>query len=410
MKNRLAVHTEARFSGLLTHDKSYVFAYDLRAAPEAAVSLTMPVRQQVYDRPTLHPIFQMNLPEGYLLERLRNLLSKSSTADPMVLLPLLGGESAIGRLRYSVDGLKVEAAAVKPSGERLADILAHRGAGGLFDSLIDRYLFRSGLSGVQPKALVPLRQEPDAVLAFDAPPTKAVAFMSDLIVKSGSSEFPGLAINEFVCMTVAKRAGIPCPVFYLSDDRSLFVMQRFDRRADGSAIGFEDMAVLSAKDAARKYEGRYEDMARLVRAYCSPQHVRRSLAQLFDMVALSCLLGNGDAHLKNFGVLYDDVEAGPVHIAPAFDIVNTTCYLPQDSLALSLVGNKSFFASRLTLLDFAGACDVPVKAAKSRILELCDIAASVFSEFAELADEVPGLVDEVEKSVELFRRSFAATS
>jgi serine/threonine-protein kinase HipA len=407
MKNRLAVHAEARFSGLLTHDKSYVFAYDLRAPPNAAVSLTMPIRQQVYDRPTQHPIFQMNLPEGYLLERLRNLLAKSSTADPMVLLPLLGGESAIGRLRYSVDGpaeLSEEHSYSGNAGERLADILAHRGADGLFDSLIDRYLLRSGLSGVQPKVLVPQRHEPDAVSPTQI---KAAAFTSDLIVKSGLGEFPGLAINEFVCMTVAKKAGIPCPDFYLSEDRKLFVMQRFDRRADGSAIGFEDMAVLSAKDAARKYEGRYEDIARLLRAFCSPEHVRQSLAQLFDMVALSCLLGNGDAHLKNFGVLYDDVGAGPVHIAPAFDIVNTTCYSPQDSTALTLAGNKSFFESRLTLLDFAGACDVSVKAAKSRILELCDVVDSVFAEFAELAGEVPGLIDEVEKSVELFRRSFA---
>ena len=65
-----------------------------------------------------------------------------------------------------------------------------------------------------------------------------------MIVKSGLSEFPGLAINEYVCMSAVAGAGIPVPECFLSNDRKLFVMRRFDRRSDGRALGFEDMAVL----------------------------------------------------------------------------------------------------------------------------------------------------------------------
>jgi serine/threonine-protein kinase HipA len=356
----------------------------------------MPVRMAAYERATLPPIFQMNLPEGYLLERLRNLLAKASGFDPMLLLSLLGGADAIGRVRVAA----VDGAASAPStntGERLADILGYRGAQGLFDSLVDRYLMRSGLSGVQPKVLVPERPEP-----------KATAFTSDLIVKSGLGEFPGLAINEFICMSVARRAGVPVPEFYLSDDRSLFVMRRFDRDARGQPLGFEDMAVLAGRDASRKYEGRYEDIAKLIGAYCSPEHVRESLAQLFDIVALSCVLGNGDAHLKNFGLLYADVESGPVRLAPAFDIVNTTCYLPQDALALSLGGNKSLFASRLMLLDFAPTCRMTAAQARRRVLELTDVAAAVLLEQRDLAEAVPGFTAALDRSIEQFRQTFEA--
>jgi serine/threonine-protein kinase HipA len=55
---------------------------------------------------------------------------------------------------------------------------------------------------------------------------------SDLIIKSGRDEFPGLAINEFLCMSIAREAGIPVPDFYLSANCRLFVMRRFDRDAE----------------------------------------------------------------------------------------------------------------------------------------------------------------------------------
>jgi serine/threonine-protein kinase HipA len=256
-----------------------------------------------------------------------------------------------------------------------------------------------GLSGVQPKVLVPERPA-----AGDK--GKAFGLTPDLIVKSGQKEFPGLAINEFVCMTAVARAGVAVPEFFLSEDRKLFVMRRFDRRQDGSALGFEDMAVLSGKGASRKYEGSYGLIAKVIQLFCSTESVPKALAQLFDMVALSCLLGNGDAHLKNFGVLYEDVVSGVVRMAPAYDIVNTTCYLPEDNLALSLSGNRGFFASRQTLLDFADVCNVSPKAARSRLLELCDVVTETFAEHRDLAAEVSGFSDDVTKRVKLFLEMF----
>lgn len=395
------VSTPEGFAGALVHEAAspagasrYLFQYDARGQPDVAVSLTMPVRRETYVRPDMLPVFQMNLPEGYLLEQIRQRLAKTTGTDPLLLLALLGGAASVGRLRYSASGF------ADPSedapGERLSDLLSYRGAEGLFDSLLDRYLMRTALSGVQPKVLVP----------ETTPTFKGAARTTDFIVKSGLGEFPGLAINEFICMSAATAAGIEVPEFHLSDDRRLFVMRRFDRDADGRPIGFEDMAVLAGKGADAKYRGRYEDMATTIRSFASEEHLVAALRQLFDTVALSCIVGNGDAHLKNFGLLYEGGEGRHVRMSPAFDIVCTTCYIPDDVLALSLEGNKSIFAARLGLLSFGKACGLNPKAVGPRVLELCDAVAGTLRTHADLAAEVNGLTDELTKGVQQFRASF----
>lgn len=371
--DRLRVATPQGESGVLASAANgaggYLFGYAADAVPSAEVSLLMPLRMEQYASRELHPVFQMNLPEGYVLERLRQRLAKATTLDPMLLLALTGRESAIGRVEVRPPRELLDALASEQDegrGESLSQILAWDGAEDLFEELARRYLFRAGVSGMQPKLLVP------EVPEVPEPDGKVSLATSDLIVKSGGSDYPGLAVNEFVCMSIAKAAGIPVPEFFLSDNRRLFVMRRFDRTAEGHALGFEEMVVLMARGAAQKYEGSYENVARFVMMFCSPVRRQPALAQLFDQVVLSCILGNGDAHLKNFGVLYDHPGSDDVWMAPAYDLVNTTAYIPEDSLALTLGGSKSLFASRVHLIDFGERCQVADP--RQRILELLDAA------------------------------------
>src|SRR5690606_18716291 len=153
----------------------------------------------------------------------------------------------------------------------------------IFADLVDRYILRAGISGVQPKVLVP--EQPESVAQ------RFTSKTSDLIIKSGREEFPGLAINEVLCMSVAREAGIPVPEFYLSDNARLFVMRRFDRDAQLEPIGFEDMAALMGLSAEQKYSKSYAAIAKAIRLFCPPEQVRGSLQQLFAMVALSCIVG-----------------------------------------------------------------------------------------------------------------------
>ena len=90
----LSVHTPQGDSGsVLVGADDYLFRYDAKAQAQSAISLTMPVRAEEYRRRELHPIFQMNLPEGYVLEQLRNRLAKTVKVDPMLLLALSGSSA-----------------------------------------------------------------------------------------------------------------------------------------------------------------------------------------------------------------------------------------------------------------------------------------------------------------------------
>ena len=376
----------------------YEFRYS-GATPDVAVSLTMPVRRDQYRSAQLLPIFQQSLPEGFVLEQLRLRLAKLTQFDPMLLLALTGHDGAIGRLCVESPAVELLTGGTQSEtrGERLSEILAWDGAENLFTELVERYLLRTGVSGVQPKVLVPERSE--------ASSTKATLVSGDLIVKSGQREFPGLAINEFVCMSIAKAAGIPVPEFFLSDRHDLFVMRRFDRSVDGLPLGFEDMAVLMGLGTQQKYEGSYERLARVIRNNCSADQFRASLAQLYDMVALSVIVGNGDAHLKNFGLLYTHPASSDCRMAPAYDIVNTTAYLPDDALALTLGGSKSFQAARLHLFELADRCDI--EQPRERVAQLLEACAQQLKAHADLLSEAPDVKSAIQHAMRRMELGFS---
>lgn len=397
MAARLRVATPEGSSGsIFSSGGDFIFRYSEDAAVKAAISLLMPLRLDDYRHRELHPIFQMNLPEGYVLEQLRNRLAKLVNVDPMLLLALSGSSSPIGRVAVSSAEVDELLRRQQFPGEKLEEILAWDGAEDIFSGLVDRYILRAGISGVQPKVLVP-EQDSTSEQRFTSK-------TSDLIIKSGRSEFPGLAINEFLCMSVAQEVGIPVPEFYLSDNTKLFVMRRFDRDEQLNPIGFEDMAALMGLAAQQKYSKSYSAIAKAIRLFCPPDQVQASLAQLFAMVSLSCIVGNGDAHLKNFGLLYSDPTQRDARLAPAYDIVNTTAYIPEDVLALDLAGSKSLFASRQGLLDFAATCDVARP--EEIIREQLQALERVLNRFAELGARAPNVVAAIRQCAGPFIRTF----
>jgi serine/threonine-protein kinase HipA len=164
------------------------------------------------------------------------------------------------------------------------------------------------------------------------------------------------------------------------------------------------MAALAGLSAGQKYEKSYSFVARLVEAFTSPRHTLPSLHALFDMVALSCIVGNGDAHLKNFGLLYSDPSTEDCRLAPAYDIVNTTAYIPEDVLALELKGHKPFFAARQGLLDFAKDCRVADP--RNRIQELILTAEFVLKREEEIVAGIPHVSQAIEHAIGLLKDAF----
>ena len=330
----LSVWAADQRAGLLervSEQSHYVFAYDPAAvSPSAQVSLTMPVRLESWSSRDLHPIFQMNLPEGALLEAIRRAIAKLAGPDDMAILRVTGGNQ-VGRNRFSLP--EGSAPGIVETHESLDDLLTYPDTAELFHEMVSRYALRSGVSGVQPKVMLDATE-------------RGTAAIGRYIVKSWGAEYPQLAANEFFCMTAARRAGLPVPEFHLSSNGGLFVMKRFDITPEGEPAGFEDMCSLQALGTAQKYSSTYERVAKSIKDFVSGEFLQPAREQFFASLALSVMVRNGDAHLKNFAVLYDRPGA-PVHLAPAYDIVTTTAYLRNDIPALSLAGTKKWWSRRM---------------------------------------------------------------
>jgi serine/threonine-protein kinase HipA len=329
---QIHIKVAGQVAGLLEKNVRFEFTYHSDAA--LPVSAPMQLETRHYNSDAIFPIFEMNIPEGYIRYRITKRLRKYIQVDEMLFLALQGN-SGIGCIGYEAQGIEQE----DPSAENLTEILNWSGDESLFEELVNKYLLQSTISGIQPKVIVP-EKHGDA--------EKGSIILPSLIVKSGDDEFPQLAINEFICMQLAKACHIPTPEFWLSDNQQLFVMRRFDLRSNGHCLGMEDMAVLQGKSTNDKYQSSYENISKAINYYSEVPKADNEL--LFKMVVHSCMVGNGDGHLKNFALLYEDIDF--MRLSPLYDVVNTQIYNPKDTLALNLGGSKAF-PDRRRLVDFS---------------------------------------------------------
>ena len=317
--------------GQLIHQSQFEFRYLDAGLLQPAVGLLMPPAKLTYFDSALFPVMDQNLPEGDLLIRLRQMFVK----QPLTAMHLLAlsGVNGIGRLGFSVPGNQVTPRPKLISREQLLS-LSYTPA--VFDDLVRAYLSTgAGVAGMQPKIMVPDR-------ATVATPT--------VIVKAGSTSYPGLAVNEFLCLKAASAAGIQTPTFELSHDGQLLLVDRFDIDANGNRLGFEDIASimgLRVRDTLsdRKYHGSYERVVDVLKMLRLPEI---DLYRFFEQVALTVMVSNGDGHLKNYGVLYSDPS--DIRLAPMFDVVTTSIYryarlqggedLEDRTMALKLFSGK----------------------------------------------------------------------
>ncbi|PUE46496.1 phosphatidylinositol kinase [Limnohabitans sp. 2KL-1] len=327
---------DAENAGQLLRASTYEFRYVQPQAEQAAVALLMPASQQLtWQDGDLFPPMDQNLPEGDLFMKIRELFPKQPMT-PMHMLALVG-RNGIGRLGYSLPG---ETPTPMPRTLSKSELLGTAYTPEVFNELVAAYLSTgAGIAGMQPKIMVP-----------DQPTVP----IPSLIVKAASAAYPGLAVNEFLCLTAAQEAGIETPTFALSDDGQMLVLDRFDLVVHDNGrverLGFEDIASLAGlrvRDilSDRKYQGSYQRIAELLRQLQLPSD---NLHRFFEQVAFSIMVRNGDAHLKNFGLLYRSSE--DVWLAPMFDVVTTSIYtytqytggpeLEDRTLALKLFAGK----------------------------------------------------------------------
>lgn len=326
-----------------------VFSYNPGVDEKHAVSLTMPSRLESYNWAYgIHPLFEMHLPEGHLKAELVRRFSKSVRGfDDFALLSIVGPHQ-LGRISVTHAASDESLPEIK-----LSELLVYDGAKDLFDELMNIYAAYSGVSGVQPKVLVrdaaPAGQDLARLMHRGA---------THLVKAFNDSDFAQLAANEFFCMRAALHSGLEVPECQLSQHGKFLVVKRFDV-GDSAYLGFEDMCVLSGWGTEKKYDGSYQGCAKLIKTYVSPARVTKALEDFFLMVALSAGLQNGNAHLKNFGLLYEHcAEDADVWLAPAYDLVTTTVYQVNDIMGLLLGGSKAWPKRKMLVQFGRSSCNL----------------------------------------------------
>lgn len=303
----------------------YAFEYE-RVTGEDIVSLTMvPIDGELrFETRSFLAPFDMILPEGERRARIEQ-ARKLLPADSFSLLSYVGW-NPVNRVQFLPPGeVPHDRMPELPTPAEVASSTTGRR---LFRTLIAELDLRQGIAGVQPKLLgVPAER---AVLSPELRQFRG----STHILKASTSRFPFLAVNERVSLEVFAAAGLETADTTLSADGELLLVERFDIRPQGRCLGFEEAAALMGETSATKYQRDYGSMIETLVEFVGMDVSNSIRAPLTSALLLNHLLGNGDAHLKNFGVLYED--AARVSLAPFYDCVSTLPYIADDVPALAL--------------------------------------------------------------------------
>ncbi len=191
---------------------------------------------------------------------------------------------------------------------------------------------RISISGVQDK--ISLRLEKNHL----APTTERGEFILKPVPSLEGIEFPGdIPANEHVTMQIAAQVfRIPTAVngiVFFPDGVPSYIVRRFDHNdLTGEKLHQEDFCQLSGRSQGAsgpnyKYDSSYEEVGELIRRFCPAAPVET--LKFFRLVAFNYLIGNGDAHLKNFSLL--ESPDGDMLLSPAYDLLNTSIHFPHES-------------------------------------------------------------------------------
>lgn len=212
--------------------------------------------------------------------------------------------------------------------------------------------WRISLAGVQLKYAMLKQNDRLTVPAFGEG--------SDWIVKLPDRLYSRMPQNEHAMMMLAKASGLDIPDIRLVHRDELdgipsnvwpegevfaYAVERFDRGLNRSLIHVEDLAQVRNFYPNDKYRGNFETVASLI-------YRRRDLAALREFarrLTFLVLIGNGDAHLKNWSLIYRDPRIPT--LSPAYDLVATHVYREGvEDLGLKFFGSRSF--ERVSLQSF----------------------------------------------------------
>lgn len=376
MAGVLQVWWDGELVGRLTQDRGgdLGFAYDadwVRRPGAAALSASLPKREQPYRRRACRPFFAGLLPDEGQREAVARVLGVSPGND-FALLERLGGDVA-GALQLLPPGESPESPTAHPQPEPLDDDALVR----VLATLPTRPLLagetnlRLSLAGAQSKLPVVLADGVVALPAKGQPTTH--------ILKPPPERFPGAAENEAFAMRLAASTGLDAAGVEARSvsGRTFLLIERYDRsrtpEGDVRRVHQEDFCQALGVYPERKYASEggpgFRDCFALLRRVSARPAVE--VLKLLDAAIFHFVLGNADAHGKNYALLYD--AAGP-RLAPLYDLLSTVAW-PELSPRLAMrIGRRATLAETNSRAwsAFAAGGGLGMPLVRRRVAELAE--------------------------------------
>ncbi len=380
MSNSLIVYLNQQPCGQLSLNEhgNLLFQYDDNwvSQKKLLLSCSLPLTREVYDEKTCRPFFSGLLPE----EDIKRLVAKSfgiSANNTFELLNALGGECAGAVSFYPQDFLfDAKQYRYKPiNSEKLALLLKGLPLKPLLTGEKD---LRLSLAGVQQKMAL-FMDRGEYFLPLNGAP-------SSHILKPASPHFENLIENEWLCLHLAKQIGIDVAIAEMmtAGSQRYLLITRYDRAYSKDKKTFqrihqEDFCQALGFNPNQKYQSEggpnLKACFTLVRNVC--QAPAKELQKLLDVVLFNIIIGNHDAHAKNFSLLIPSHPS--IRLAPAYDLVATS-YYPELTDKMAMKIGKEPQSLKVTAQDiekFAAQCELNAKFVIKRFNELIDLTLNV---------------------------------
>jgi serine/threonine-protein kinase HipA len=357
------------------------------------LSLSLPLTAERYTDGVVRPFLDGLLPEGAPRRAIADDLNLKAS-DTFGLIRALGRDCAGAVVIQSTDDppppLPTTVAAEQLTDADLAELVGNLRTAPL--GIADRV--RISLAGVQEKLV--LTRMPDGSWGRPVDGTP-----STHILKPELAEYPQTVENEAFCMRLAQHLQLEVASVETTvvDGRTLIVVERFDRivRGDGfvERLHQEDFCQATGIPPVKKYQEDGGPSLRRVAAILQAVSTDEALDVLLRAVILNVLIGNGDAHAKNFSLLHE--PSGTLRLAPLYDLLSTMHY-GDDRLAMHIDDVRR--TSRVTadrIINEAVAWGIVRRRAAEVVDDLLErtpaAALSAQEETESVPTEIPRIID-----------------
>jgi len=354
---KLKVFFGKEFAGVLasTADQGVVFSYDdsyRTNKSNSALSISMPLSKKEYSQKECLPFFSGLLPEGDVKRRVSDFLHVSESST-LKLLQELGGECA-GMISILPENKNCSVQKSYAFNNENYELLDDETLYGFIKNINVRPLLKAkkelrlSLAGAQEKLPLVYFDKKYYLPKSDAPSTH-------IVKPSGDGELSTLSINEFVCMKLAQSCGLNVPNVELKtiNNTTFLLEERYDRIVNKKSIKRlhqEDFCQALGIMSDRKYQNdNGPDIAKiysLIQKECTIPLL--DTKEFLKYVIFNFIIGNCDAHGKNYSLLY---EKGSSKLSPIYDAICTLVY-PSLTKKMSMKIGKHYEILKVTKQDF----------------------------------------------------------